>query len=134
VFSQNEAFRKINEDILGEQVNPSHLSTLAQNERDAVSEFASLLRSRFGSGIRDIILFGSKVRGEGEEFSDIDILIVLTRLTWAIKKVISELAAEENIKYNVLISTVRYDVDTWEKPAIKMLPFAAAVRREGVRL
>jgi len=46
--------------------------------------------------IREIILFGSKVRGDSEKDSDIDILIVLTDLSWEIKKAISELAAEEN--------------------------------------
>ena len=40
MFSQNEAFRKIYEDILGEQVYSSCLSNLAPNERDAVTDYS----------------------------------------------------------------------------------------------
>src|SRR3990172_1982348 len=110
------------------------LSFLTQEERAAVTEFAELIRKRFGSMIKEIILFGSKVRGKSEKESDIDILLVLSSLSWEIKKSISEQAAEENMKHNVLISTVRYDSSTWDDPVIKASPFAKTVRREGVWL
>ena len=110
------------------------LSFLTQEERTAVMEFAELIRKRFGSMIKEIILFGSKVRGKSEKESDIDILLVLSSLSWEIKKSISEQAAEENMKHNVLISTVRYDASTWDDPVIKASPFAKTVRREGVWL
>lgn len=111
----------------------SHLA-LTTNERDAVLEFVKILRQRYGSMIKEIILFGSKVRGNDNKYSDIDILIVLDNLTWEIKKTISELAARENLKHNVLISTIRYDADTWNDPVIKFSPFGKTVREEGVRL
>lgn len=84
--------------------------------------------------IKEIILFGSKVRRNDEKYSDIDVLIVFDSLSWEIKKTISQLAAQENIKHNVLISTVRYDADTWENPVIKLSPFGRTVREEGIRL
>lgn len=108
------------------------LSFLTHEERTAVLEFAELIRKRFGPMIKEIILFGSKVRGKSGKESDIDILLVLSSLSWEIKKSISEQAAEENIKHNVLISTVRYDTDTWNDPVIKASPFAKTVRQEGV--
>lgn len=110
------------------------LSYLTQEERVAVTEFAEQVRKRFGSMIKEIILFGSKVRGKSDKESDIDILLVLSSLSWEIKKSISEEAAEENMKHNVLISTVRYDASTWDDPVIKASPFAKTVRREGVWL
>jgi hypothetical protein len=64
----------------------------------------------------------------------LDILIVLTNLSWKIKKSISELAAEENLKHNVLISTIRYDTATWESPLIKASPFGKSIREEGIWL
>jgi len=108
--------------------------TLTPVEKEAISEFVSLLRKRLGSAIREIILFGSKVRGESEKDSDIDILVVLDTLSWEIKKTISEIAAQENIKHNVIISTIRYDADTWEDPVIKASPFGLSVRKEGIWL
>jgi hypothetical protein len=55
-------------------------------------------------------------------------------MSWEIKKSISELVAEENLKHNVLISTVRYDVTTWENPVVKASPFGKSVREEGIWL
>ena len=105
---------------------------LKSNERDAVAEFVEDLRQRYDPMIREIILFGSKVRGNDRKDSDIDILIVLNKLSWKIKKAISELATQENIKYNVLISTIRYDTETWDVPVIRHSPFGRAVREEGI--
>ncbi|MBF8277291.1 MAG: transf 2 protein [Candidatus Brocadiaceae bacterium] len=84
--------------------------------------------------IQGIILFGSKVNGKSNKYSDIDILIILSSLSWEIKKEISELAAQENLKHNVLISTVRYDTETWENPAVKASPFVRSVREKGIWL
>jgi hypothetical protein len=104
------------------------LPNLTLNEREAILEFSNRLREEFGSLIREIIFFGSKVKGKS------DILIVLNSLSWEIKRGISELAAEENIKHNVVITTIRYDVDTWENPVIKASPFAGSVKKEGIWL
>jgi uncharacterized protein len=112
----------------------SRLSRLTPDERDAVLEFVSRLRTLFGPSIEEIILFGSKARGQSESNSDIDILIVLDKISIQIKKAISELAAEQNIKHNVLISTIRYDAATWGNPAIRTSPFGQTVRHEGIWL
>ena len=114
--------------------NQDKLSLLTLEEQNAVREFALLLRSKYGQAIKEIILFGSKARGERQQDSDIDILIVLGRLSFEIKKAISDLAAQENIKHNVLISTIRYDAVTWENPVISQSPFGQAVRNEGIWL
>lgn len=119
---------------ISEDKSLKKISLLTIEERSAVLEFTERLRKRFGSLIKEVILFGSKVRGESDRASDIDILIVLTNLSWEIKKSISELAAEENLKHNVIISTIRYDENTWENPAVKASPFGKTVREEGIWL
>jgi predicted nucleotidyltransferase len=122
------------EQALSENKNIEKISLLTKQERAAVLEFAALLRKRFGSMVKEIILFGSKIKGNSDAESDIDILIVLTHLSWEIKKTISYLAAEENLKYNVLISTIRYDVCTWKNPVVMASPFAKSLREEGIWL
>jgi predicted nucleotidyltransferase len=111
-----------------------NVPNLTLNEREAILEFSKRLREKFGPSIKEIILFGSKVKGRSEKDSDIDILIVLDSLSWEIKRGISELAAEENIKHNVVITTIRYDIETWENPVIKVSPFAMSVKNEGIWL
>lgn len=116
--------------IKGEnKILPSYLT---HQEKKAILEFAELLREKFGTLVKEIILFGSKARGDKGRYSDIDILIVISSLSWEIKKAISEIAAHENLKYNVLISTIRYDIDTWGNPVIKNSPFGVTVREEGI--
>lgn len=108
--------------------------SLTDNEKEAIMEFAKRLKQRFNSIIQKIILFGSKVKDKSEINSDIDILIVVENLSWEIKKTISDIASEENIKYDVLITTIRYDARKWEDPVIKTSPFGRAVREEGILL
>jgi len=110
------------------------VSVLKLNEQKAVSEFADRIRSELGTTVKDIILFGSRARGEGDEHSDLDIMIVIDGLSWDIKCRISDIAAEENIKHHVVISTVRYKCSDWNNPVIQGSPFAIAVNREGIRL
>jgi predicted nucleotidyltransferase len=117
-----------------QQTALSKLARLTTDERDAVLEFVKCLRTFFGPSIQEIILFGSKAREQSESNSDIDILIVLDKISIQIKKAISELAAEQNIKHNVLISTIRYDTATWENPAIQASPFGQSVKHEGIWL
>lgn len=114
--------------------NQDKLACLTTDEQRAVREFAQVLRSTYGHIIKEIILFGSKARGDRRQESDIDILIVLTNVSFQIKKTISELAAKENLKHNVLISTIRYDAATWESPVISRSPFGQTVRNEGIWL
>jgi hypothetical protein len=51
--------------------NLEKLSLLKTEERNAVLEFADLLRERFGFLIKEVVLFGSKARGESDQESDI---------------------------------------------------------------
>ncbi|WP_088853799.1 HEPN domain-containing protein [Thermococcus pacificus] len=47
-----------------------------EEKAQALSEFLRTLRERFGDSIEEVILFGSYVRGDYDEESDIDVLIV----------------------------------------------------------
>ena len=42
----------------------------------ALDEFLRVLRERFGDSIEEVILFGSYARGDYDEESDIDLLII----------------------------------------------------------
>ncbi|MBF0566242.1 MAG: nucleotidyltransferase domain-containing protein [Nitrospirae bacterium] len=121
-------------EILTEPDNRNRLQFLMPSEKNAVLEFSRLIKERFGQMVKEIVLFGSRARGEDDKESDIDILIVLASLSWEIKKTISEIAAAENLKYDVFISTIRYDVATWNNPVIKSSPFGVEVRRDGIWL
>jgi len=68
-----------------------------------LKELKELLVSRFGEEIRRVILFGSQVSGEAQEFSDYDILIVLGKeYDWRFEKEIVTLCYDIDLKYNIV--------------------------------
>ncbi len=50
------------------------LARLDPAERGWVEEFRTAVRARYGARVRDLRLFGSKVRGDDHDESDIDVL------------------------------------------------------------
>ena len=52
------------------------LRHLTPHERDVLAEFLSRLQERCGDRIAHVWLFGSKVRGDFDKESDVDLLIV----------------------------------------------------------
>ena len=51
--------------------------TLSPREREVVAEFARRSRDHFGPRLVRVLLYGSRARGDVDEDSDIDVLVVL---------------------------------------------------------
>ena len=47
--------------------------------RKPIEEFVRRALERYRGRIEDIVLFGSVARGEGKEYSDVDILVVIKK-------------------------------------------------------
>ena len=63
----------------------------------ALQRFAELVRDRFGSRVREIVLFGSHARGQAHEDSDVDVLVVIDGLTHAERVDVVNLAYDVNV-------------------------------------
>ncbi len=103
---------------------------VVKNGMRVVREYWVELRKVFGDHLEQVILYGSFVRGEGQEHSDIDILVVLKGpfdYMEAIRKT-SSLTAELSMKYGVAISRVFV---TPEDLKNNPLSFYLNIRREG---
>ncbi len=55
--------------------------TLPVSLRPALAEYASRLRTLFGDRLAEVRLFGSFARGEANEDSDVDVLVLVDGLT-----------------------------------------------------
>jgi uncharacterized protein len=77
---------------------------LASIEKAAVSDFCARVRARFGSRVREITLFGSRARGDGDEESDIDVCVVIDELSWQEKGEIDGITAAILDAHDVVIS------------------------------
>lgn len=98
-----------------------------------LAELKERLTQIYGSRIKSIILFGSYARGEEEEGSDIDILLVLDdfQQTEAEHELLIAAQSELCLKYVILPSVITIS----EKEFLtRQSPFLLNVRKEGVHI
>lgn len=71
-------------------------------DRRILNELKALLIKRFPGEIAEVILFGSQVNGDAEEFSDYDILIILNHdYDWQYERKITDACWEIDYKYDI---------------------------------
>ena len=76
---------------------------LTREERQAVEAFVTELCQQYPDRVQDVMLFGSKARGDSHPDSDIDILILVDDDDWRFSHAISRLAARISLNYDVLL-------------------------------
>jgi predicted nucleotidyltransferase len=103
---------------------------LIKMERIAVKMIAEVLRKHFT--VEEIILFGSKSRGDDEKHSDIDLLIVTDQtLHWKDEKAIVELMFDTGMKYDVIFSPLFVSSEEWNKGIFTEFPVYKEIIRDG---
>jgi uncharacterized protein len=104
---------------------------LKGNDRQAILAAAGILRERFP--VAQVILFGSKARGDDQVESDID-LLVLTRgpITHAVKRQMTHAVFNLQLSHNVVLSMMVVPLEQWENGVYQVLPIRQEVEREGV--
>jgi predicted nucleotidyltransferase len=106
------------------------LARLSPDERGWVTALRDQLRSRLGPRLRDLRLFGSKVRGDDHEESDIDILVLLDRRDEPTAGAIIDAAHA----ISPWLSLVIVDFERYHGPASRATGFYEELRRESVQL
>lgn len=104
---------------------------LTTTEIIALGEIRQRLRTRFA--IVGLVLYGSAVRGEADDESDID-LLVLTAVPLARpeRHRITDIVFQVNLEYGTNFSTLVVDHQAWQTGAISVLPIHEEVLREGI--
>ena len=87
---------------------------LPEKERKAVREFMRAVRKAYGDKVRQAALFGSKVRGDSNRYSDIDILLIVTDDNWKFRKAVSGISSGVALKYDVLLDIRMISVNRWQ--------------------
>jgi predicted nucleotidyltransferase len=83
----------------------------------------------------EIILYGSRARGDAQEYSDYDLLI-LTHQKPSVKMdeaILDEIYPVE-LETGAMISFVVQNEADWGKPLYKAMPFHKNIDREGIRI
>jgi uncharacterized protein (UPF0332 family)/predicted nucleotidyltransferase len=104
---------------------------LTTNERQAIEAAAAVLRARFP--VTDIVLYGSKARGDSDPESDIDLLVLTSRpLGREEQSGIWSHLREIGMRFDVLLSPLTVDARSWREGVHSVLPIHTEVEREGV--
>jgi len=128
---------KAGESILQIKSSYPHLTedkiraTLLWELKIILSEVKNELKKLYNDQLIDIILYGSYARGDYNENSDIDLLVVLKSIETAGKETdkIVDAIYDISLKYNTLISVVPISYDDYK--SINS-PLLLNVRQEGV--
>lgn len=106
---------------------------MGENERASVMLAAKSLKSNLP--ISKIILFGSKARGTGDKYSDIDLLVLTScPVTSDLRSDVSEKLADINLQNDVVLSSVVVFEKDWMDGIVHYLPIYSEVQRDGCEI
>ncbi len=115
-------------------MNERSIAHLAARERKAIQVFSHRLHEHFPGEILQIMLFGSKARGDSGPSSDIDILITVSEESWSLRGKISTLAADVSLEYDVLIGPRVVGQERWERMKEHSFGLYKNIVAEGILL
>ena len=82
--------------------------------------------------VQQIILFGSRSRGDAEEDSDYDVLLLVERRTRELEDQVDDIAYEMLDRYGAVVTIFVFEVETFEREIHE--PLFCNIRQEGVVL
>ncbi len=83
----------------------------------------------------DIVLFGSRARGDAQEYSDYDILILVDqKADLKLNERILDQIYPIELETEAMVSFVVQNRDVWNSPLSRAMPFHKNIDREGIRV
>ncbi len=96
---------------------------ISENDRNAVLTASEMLTT----------LFPAKARGDDDEESDIDFLLLAFRpISWEERKAINDALFDLEMSYNVVISTLITTEQEWYEGAFSVMPIFNEVETDGI--
>lgn len=107
---------------------------LTKEEKEALGRFCFRLKNSLGNNLVFVKLFGSKVRGDFNKDSDIDILLLLRKKSLKVREDVYDILFDIDPYYELRISPRIMSSYEYRKNAELHSPFIENVEKEGVRL
>jgi predicted nucleotidyltransferase len=102
--------------------------------KEALNRLKEKVVEHFGTET-EIFLFGSAARGEYDEFSDVDVLVLIPgEVDIALEERIFDLAFEVGLQYDVVFGVIVYSIDFWKTPRAAVMPLYENIKREGISI
>jgi uncharacterized protein len=116
------------------------LQLRAQKEKKTVEQkdykIAEELKDRLSQVVRlvDFRVFGSRARGDMDEYSDMDVFIEVEFIDKETKNKISDIVWEVGFKHFVVISPLIFTKYEIEESPLKTSPIVENITKEGVKI
>ena len=107
-----------------------------KRDRNLILEFKARLPASVMAHIRKVLAFGSRVRGKGEEDSDLDLLILVDRRSPELEAKIEDTAYQVMLDYDFkpIISIKIFTEASYRNFLREGFSFYKNIEREGVPL
>ncbi len=105
---------------------------LDDTEFQALSHLQKELQKSLPLHSFKMVLFGSKVRGDADEQSDIDIAIIIEGMDRSMKNVILDLVTDVKIEYLLPISAMVISSEEFEHLRMRERRIAIDIDQEGI--
>ena len=107
---------------------------LCADESAALEALRGWLRARFGARLRELTLFGSRARGEGDEESDVDVAVVVEGLTSVEGREIAHFCGDLMTQHAVLVSPFAVSRERMDELRRRERLIAREIERDGLPL
>jgi predicted nucleotidyltransferase len=96
------------------------------------TDYSDRIRAALGNRVRDIILFGSRARGDNKEYSDYDMLLIVDKRDKILRDIVVDIEVGILDTHERLVGSIVYESAEWERK--KRSPLGRNIQREGMRL
>ena len=107
---------------------------LTASEQQWLDGYRQALRDQFADAVEQVLIYGSKARGDAGPDSDVDVLLIVRDEADAMKRRMRGLGHLLAAATDVVPSIMAYTRGEWDQRKRSRSPFRRNVERDGVRV
>ncbi|MGQ9833268.1 MAG: nucleotidyltransferase domain-containing protein [Candidatus Villigracilaceae bacterium] len=107
---------------------------ITKNENAALRTFLQRVLDELGAQVSQVILFGSKARGDSNADSDVDVLILASEENRRLQERINIIASQVSLDFDILINPLLIAEARWRQMSRERFSICRSVERDGVML
>ncbi len=111
-----------------------HMLKLTRGEQAWLNDYRKAIEGKYPGVVHEMLIYGSKARGQAHAESDLDVLLVITNEAGDFKKKLRRTGYLLAATSNVLPSILAYTQEEWERRRRNRSSFRQAVERDAVRV
>lgn len=110
--------------------------TMTPTERKALDDYVATVRNHYGSRLVDILVFGSRARGDHRADSEVDLAVILEDGDWRLwdeKRLLTDLAYDALLEPGLWIQAWPASRSEWKEEDLHKVPFFVIGARPDAR-